>query len=193
MAALRIPNIVRVSATQNGWMTGAEMAIWQNRTWGPNWDDVRRLLILDQASVHTMNDTKTALANVQTDIIYVPAGCTSISQPADVSWNAPFKNLLRAEWKLWRQIEEGTPRGHLKVASRQDVINWISCTWQGASEGVIVHSFKTTGISSALDGSEDHLLSNNMASGLNAVDRQQHARDEVADLKFFSIWKMMML
>ena len=109
MAALRIPNNVQVSATQNGWMTGAEMAIWQNRTWGPNWDDVRRLLILDQASVHTMNDTKTALANVQTDIIYVPAGCTSISQPADVSWNAPFKNLLRAEWKLWRQIEEGTP------------------------------------------------------------------------------------
>ena len=62
-------------------------------TWGPNRDDVRRLLILDQARVHTMNDTKTALANVQTDIIYVPAGCTSIAQPADVSWNAPFKQI----------------------------------------------------------------------------------------------------
>ena len=86
-------------------------------------DDVRRLLILDQARVHTMNDTKTALANVQTDIIYVPAGCTPIAQPADVSWNAPFKNLLRAEWKLWRQIGERTPMDHLKMASRQDVIN----------------------------------------------------------------------
>ena len=63
-----------MSATQNGWMTGAEMAIWQNRIWGPNRDDVRRLLILDYTCVHTMNDTKTALANVQTDIIYVPAG-----------------------------------------------------------------------------------------------------------------------
>ena len=37
-----------------------------------------------------------------------------------------------------------------------------------------------------IDGSEDHLLSNNMAAGLNAVDRQQHARDEVADLLFDS-------
>ena len=49
-----------------------------------------------------------------------------------------------------------------------------------------MHSFKATGISSALDGSEDHLLCNNMAAGLNAVDRQQHARDEVADLLFNS-------
>ena len=50
-----------------------------------------------------------------------------------------------------------------------------------------MHSFKATGISSALDGSEDHLLSNNnMAAGLNAVDRQQHARDKVADLLFDS-------
>ena len=49
-----------------------------------------------------------------------------------------------------------------------------------------LHSFKATGISSALDGSEAHLLSNNMTAGLNAVDRQQHARDEVADLLFDS-------
>ena len=85
---------------------------------------------------------------------------------------------------MWRQRDERTPRGNLKVASRQDVINWISLAWQGVSEEVIVHSFKVTGNSSALDGSEDHLLSNNMVAGLNAVDRQQHARDEVADPLF---------
>ena len=45
-----------------------------------------------------------------------------------------------------------------------------------------MHSFKATGISSALGGSEAHLVSNNMAAGLNAVDRQQHARDEVTGL-----------
>jgi hypothetical protein len=133
-----------------------------------------------------MQDTKAALTNVQSDVIYVPAGWTSIVQQSDVSWNAPFKNLLRAEWKLWRQRDERTPRGNLKIASRQDVINWISRAWQSVSEEVIVRSFKATGISSALDGSEDHLLSENMAAGLDAVDRQQHARDEVADLLFDS-------
>ena len=50
------------------------------------------------------------------------------------------------------------------------------------SEEVIVHSFKATGISSTLDWYEGHLLSNNMAAGLNAVDWQQHARVEVADI-----------
>ena len=67
------------------------------------------------------------------------------------------------------------------MASRQDDINWISRAWQGVSEKVIVHLFKATGISSAFDGSEDHLLSDNMAVGLNAVDR-----DAVADLFFDS-------
>ena len=103
-----------------------------------------------------------------------------------MSWNAPFKNILRAEWKLWRHIDERNPRGHLKVASRQDFINWISSAWQGVSEEVIVYSFKAPGISSALGGSEDHLLSNNMVVGLNAVDRQQLARDEVTELLFNS-------
>ncbi|KAH7980912.1 hypothetical protein HPB49_020053 [Dermacentor silvarum] len=38
---------VRLTATKNGWMTSEKMQEWLSRVWGPNVDDVRRLLVLD--------------------------------------------------------------------------------------------------------------------------------------------------
>ena len=115
--ALIIPNNVRITCTQNGWMTAIKMRDWQERCWGPNTDDVRRLLILDQARIHTTQQTKDCLAEVDTDIVFIPGGCTSILQPADVSWNKPFKSAMRSEWKVWRRQDQRTPAGNLKVQS----------------------------------------------------------------------------
>ena len=118
MANLHVPQNVRLTASQNGWMTGDKMASWVNRVWGANEDDVRRLLILDQARIHTMQQTLDNLQDVETDVIFVPAGCTPICQPADVSWNTPFKAAMRQAWKEWRRRDERTAQGNLKMASR---------------------------------------------------------------------------
>ncbi|KAH7937196.1 hypothetical protein HPB49_008606 [Dermacentor silvarum] len=48
-ASLRIPVNVRLTATKNGWMTSEKMQEWLSRVWGPHVNDVRRLLVLDQA------------------------------------------------------------------------------------------------------------------------------------------------
>ena len=100
-ANLRIPNNIRVTASQNGWMTGEKIAVWVNRVWGPNRDDVRRMIVLDRARIHTMQATQDLLEEKDTDCILVPAGCTSLAQPADVSWNAPFKRAMRECWKSY--------------------------------------------------------------------------------------------
>ena len=184
-AQLRIPRNVRISATPNGWMTGPKMEEYMNRIWGLNIDDARRLLVLDQARVHTSHVAEDALRNADTDCVLVPAGCTPIVQPADVSWNAPFKQVMRECWKAWRREDLRTPAGNLKMASRQDVINWVSEAWDAVSEDVVRHSFKACGISMALDGSEDDLLSNRVADALNAAERDHHpAREEAAALLF---------
>ena len=99
-------------------MTGDEMQRYLTRVWGQNIDDTQRLLILDQARVHTMERTRNELTSVDTDVVFIPAGCTSLLQPADVSWNHPFKNALREEWKVWRRLGLRTPAGNLKMASR---------------------------------------------------------------------------
>ncbi len=181
-ANLRIPPNVRVSATRNGWMTGDEMEVWANRIWGPNRDDVRRLLILDRARVHTMNNTQRLMENLDTDLEYIPPGCTFIVQPADVSWNAPFKQHMREAWKAWRQRDLRTPQGNLRPANRQDVINCVSQAWEAVSEEVVAYSFKATGLSVALDGSEDDILSDRLSAALDAADR--NVREEAIDLIF---------
>ena len=76
-------------------MTGGKMQDWIQRVWGPNVDDARRMLVLDQARIHTMPDTGAALRERDTDLAFEPGGCTPICQPADVSWNAPFKIYKR--------------------------------------------------------------------------------------------------
>jgi hypothetical protein len=60
-AALRIPRNIRLTNSQNGWMTGAKITDWIERVWGRSQDDTRRLLVLDQARIHTMQATKDTL------------------------------------------------------------------------------------------------------------------------------------
>ena len=79
-------------------------------------DDIRRLFILDQARVHTMQRTKDGVEALDSDLIFVPAGCTPLLQPADVSWNKPFKDSMRESYKIWRRQDLRTPAGNLKMA-----------------------------------------------------------------------------
>ena len=72
LQALRIPDNVKVTASTNGWMTGPIMAARVNRIWGPNTDDVRRLLILDRARIHTMQLTIDQLHERDTDVLFIP-------------------------------------------------------------------------------------------------------------------------
>lgn len=42
--------------------------------------------------------------STNTKALLVPAGCTSLVQPLDVSLNKPFKNKMRDEWKRWLDV-----------------------------------------------------------------------------------------
>ena len=69
---LRVPDNVRLTASKNGWMTGPLMGSWINRIWGANVDDVRRLLVLDKARIHTMQTTRDQLEERETDVAFIP-------------------------------------------------------------------------------------------------------------------------
>ncbi|KAH7960998.1 hypothetical protein HPB49_025661 [Dermacentor silvarum] len=103
---LRIPVNVRLPATKNRWMTSEKMQEWLYRVWGPNVDHVRRFLVLDEAPIHKTQAAKNAFEEYDTDVLYVPAGCTSILQPADVYGNKPFKSTLRCLWEQYVCEEE---------------------------------------------------------------------------------------
>ncbi|KAH9372238.1 hypothetical protein HPB48_003445 [Haemaphysalis longicornis] len=147
-------------------MTSDVLLEWVRRIWGPNRDDVRRLLVLDQAPIHKTDAARKALASKDTDVVFVPGGCTSIVQPADVSWMKPFKDSLRETWASFIRAGAVTPKGNPKKPSRQDVVNFVSKAWAVVSEEVVARSFKRCGISTALDGSEDGELHERLASAI---------------------------
>ena len=72
------------------------------------------------------------------------------------------------------------------MATRQDVINWVSRAWSRVSEELVIRSFKCCSISTALDGSEDDQLTDQMANALNAADRIDNIQNEAAALLFDS-------
>ncbi|KAH9382650.1 hypothetical protein HPB48_023203 [Haemaphysalis longicornis] len=128
---------------------------WLRKIWGSNCDDVRRLLVLDQAPIHKTVAGKDAVGERDTDVVYVPAGCTSLLQPADVFWNKSFKSSLRRTWEAFMQKREKTPQGHLRKISRQDALHFVAEAWSSVPEETVTRSFRGCGISNTLDGCEE--------------------------------------
>ncbi|KAH7954330.1 hypothetical protein HPB49_017633 [Dermacentor silvarum] len=118
-------------------MSSDKFQEWLSRVWGPNTNDVRRLLVLNQAPIHKMQAARDALEEWETDVAYVPAGCTSILQPADMYWNWPFKANLRRSWEEFMHRAEKTPKGNLRKPSHQDVLNFVAEAWEAVPEETV--------------------------------------------------------
>ena len=78
----------------------------------------------------------------------IPGGMTLLLQPADVSWNKPFKSLRKEKWLEWLNEgeEEYTRSGKRKSASYKTVVQWVSDCWKSISEDLIKKSFTKCGI-----------------------------------------------
>ena len=86
---LQIPANVHVTATRNGWMTRDQVLSWTQRVLGPS--ETRRLLLLANYAAHKAADVRAALDKQDVDLVFVPAGCTALAQPIDISIVKPFK------------------------------------------------------------------------------------------------------
>ena len=156
---LTIPPNVKVMATRNGWMTAEMYHWWLENIYGCDMT-TRRLLLVDNYKAHT---TELSMATVESkcnsDIVLIPAGCTPLVQPMDVSVNRPFKALMREQWVTWFSTHNlHTKHGNLKQPTRQDVINWVSKAWESVKMETIVESFLLCGITPQVDGSENHKM-----------------------------------
>ena len=127
------------------------------------WEGVSTLLIVDSYKPHQTEDSIKKVKDCCNSDVIIPGGCTSIVQPMDKCINRPFKEYMRASWQEWmRQDRAKTKKGNLKQPSRQDAINWVFKAWESIKLQTLTHSFLVCGISNALEGSQDDLVSDDL-------------------------------
>ena len=121
------------------------------------------LLIADINLAQTTNAIKDLLSECNTDLVLVPAGCTSHVQPIDEVFDKPFKSSIEklAMLHMHDHLNDYLT-GKLSVSERRVLfIRWIGQAWQvtPAKKEMIFCSFKKCGISIAIDGLEDYQIS----------------------------------
>ena len=99
--------------------------------------------------------------STNTDVSVIPGGLTSHLQPADVSWNKPFKQAYKALYNEWMVSGEKsyTSAGNVCAPDKALCLNWVKEAWQSVTTDVIKKSFLVCGISASTDGSQDSEIS----------------------------------
>ena len=148
------------SSGKKSWANEESILFWLKNFWGRN-QTSRRLLVWDAFCAHLTDKVKDYLrTHCNTDMSVIPGGCTSRLQPADVSWNKPFKGNvaeLYDEW-LFSGPVDLTPAGNRRAPPKSLILKWIKTAWDTVTPEMIRKSFKKCGISTELDGTEDHLF-----------------------------------
>lgn len=91
------PDVATFSVQENAWFDDRVMQEWIDYAYFPTVES-HSLLILDSLKIHKSTKVSEKLAEVATDVLYVPSGCTGVSQPLDVGVMAPFKARMRREY-----------------------------------------------------------------------------------------------
>ena len=112
--------------------------IWEQ--WGnicinpPTTGSTEKILVAD--------GVKALLKKKNTKLVNVAPGCTSRVQPLDVSFNKPFKDIVRQQFEKQRRVL---------------VTKWVGKAWTevGSNRDMVVRSFRKWDIYLSLDGSEN--------------------------------------
>ena len=132
---LRYDKRVAVTFQENAWCDEKVMDGWVRQQWKPSCQG-EMLLVAD---VHKAQKTEaiTKLLNEQcnTEIVFVPPGATSLVQPVDVVFNAPFKAAVdKAATDHLHSNVEAYVRGEINASKRRVLLTkWIGHAWEEVS------------------------------------------------------------
>ena len=152
------PGIV-TKVHRNGWMDEAGCMEWVRTTF-PVHSEERKLLVWDSFRGHLTENVKAELRRRKVDAAVIPGGLTSVLQPLDVSLNKPMKDKVRTRWAEWMVDGDHsyTPAGNQCPPPKELLIKWTREAWADIDTNIVKKSFLKTGISCALDGSQDDEL-----------------------------------
>ena len=150
-----------VCFNDKAWMREDVMIRWIKEILRPYTQRRPALLVMDSFSAHLTPSVRRELERINTYPAIIPGGCTSKAQPLDVVINKPYKDRVRSCWSDFMQEKQEQAKDSLVLTgpSRQNVVNWMAMAQNELQQtAYIAKSFKVTGISNALSGTEDHMI-----------------------------------
>ena len=147
---------------ENAWCDEKMMCEWIHQQWKPACDgDI--LLALDVHKAQTTSTIQECLRKeCKTEPVFVPAGTTSIVQPVDVVFKAPYKAAVERE--ATKHIQDNLNsyvEGRINASERRVIFTkWVGAAWEELSSKteMIVRAFEMCGISVEPDRSEDEKI-----------------------------------
>ena len=154
---LRIPDGFIVKTQAKAWMDQELMHIWLEDIWLKHTKLMLQklgfensLLTFDAFSAEKTDEVEAKLVQNKSDILMIPAGCTSKCQPMDVCINKPFKANLRKSWVGYvaKMIDE--KHDQIPLPSHQHMVDWVEEAYNAISSdiGMVKRSFDVCGITS---------------------------------------------
>lgn len=140
-----IPANVKVTSSESGWFRQDTIEHWVEEVLAPHLtaeNCEQYLLIVDRYRVHRGEVFGTAIMALGGIIDFVPAGCTSIAQPLDVTVMRSFKCHARRQWKTWK-TDNTNEEGQCDPITLLDVVNIVSRAWEAIPNDVVVSGFET--------------------------------------------------
>ena len=135
-----------VTAVHKAWMAEPLMEQWVNDVLVPYVKTAPALcipvLFLDAYRCHMMAPIVSKIQDLGIEVMHLPPGCTSLTQPNDVGINKPLKNRVKHEWDSWMirtQMVE-TPR-------RPDVSHWVINALNSMPAEIVRNSWRKEGLS----------------------------------------------
>ncbi|CAB5326169.1 unnamed protein product [Rhizophagus irregularis] len=137
----KFPYGIYIRANEKGWINEQEMLWWIENVWTSRncFGNPCSMLVLDSFRGHIVNSIKNRLVEKNTNIAVIPGGYTSKLQPLDVAINKGFKSKIKRP-------------SYLTVAT------WVKELWDEVDENLIQRSFKSCGILTNINGSEDDCI-----------------------------------
>jgi hypothetical protein len=128
------------SVHKNAWIDERTFKIWidQCYTRYHNTYSARKLLLLEYCDVHLKESCIEKIRQLNTDIVYIPRGCTSVLQPMDALVN---KEIKAAKTKKYHDLLLNTNR---KKVEKNELLDYILTCWNDLEPSIIIKSFKKT-------------------------------------------------
>ena len=129
----------------------------------------------DAYKCHLTEPVKAKVKQTRSDAVVVPGGLTKHIQPADVSWNKPFKEAYRSKYEEWLSYGEKsfTTAGNMRAPSKLLCLQWVKEAWESLSEDLIRNSFLACGIYIPIGGSQDNQIHCMKDDGIVSAARAQ--------------------